>query len=164
MSLNAASIRMMADKGLSASDIAEIAEAMEVRVDRTGAERAFVGLIQAHDIPPELAGAALLEVAVAVVQPETTDRRRNDDYTGARDSNRARRGMSDHEWRRLRQRIFERDEFKCQYCYCIPSDLTCDHIIPLVRGGTNDPVNLTAACRSCNSSKGDKLLSEWSPL
>jgi hypothetical protein len=39
MSLNATSIRLMAEKGLSALDIAEIAEAMEVRVDRTAAER-----------------------------------------------------------------------------------------------------------------------------
>ena len=39
MSFNAASLRMMAEKGLSAYDIAELAEAMEVRTDRTGAER-----------------------------------------------------------------------------------------------------------------------------
>jgi len=37
--LNAASIRMMAEKGLTALDIAEIAEAMAVRGDRTAAER-----------------------------------------------------------------------------------------------------------------------------
>jgi hypothetical protein len=39
MSLNAAAIRLMADKGLSANDIAEIAEAMAVVKDRTAAER-----------------------------------------------------------------------------------------------------------------------------
>lgn len=39
MSLNAAAIRAMADKGLSGADIAEIAEAMEVRADPTAAER-----------------------------------------------------------------------------------------------------------------------------
>lgn len=39
MSLNAAMIQMMVDKGLSAQDIADIAKAGEVKVDRTAAER-----------------------------------------------------------------------------------------------------------------------------
>jgi len=39
VTLNAAALRLMADKGLSASDIAEIAEAMSVVKDRTAAER-----------------------------------------------------------------------------------------------------------------------------
>ena len=34
-------------------------------------------------------------------------------------------------------------------------------IIPLSRGGSNDPENLTAACFECNNSKRDKLLEEW---
>lgn len=33
-----------------------------------------------------------------------------------------------------------------------PSD-TVDHILPLSRGGTNDPANLAPACRSCNSAR-----------
>jgi len=36
-----------------------------------------------------------------------------------------------------------------------------DHIVPISRGGSNDPSNLVLACASCNLSKGDKLLSEW---
>lgn len=39
MSLNAAALRLMADKGLSLADVVEIAAAMEVRTDRTAAER-----------------------------------------------------------------------------------------------------------------------------
>lgn len=39
MSLNAATLRLLAEKGLSATDIAEVAEAMEVRRDPTAAER-----------------------------------------------------------------------------------------------------------------------------
>ncbi len=34
------------------------------------------------------------------------------------------------------------------------ADLTADHIIPVVRGGTNDPSNYRVLCRSCNSSRG----------
>jgi len=39
MSLNAAMIQVMVDKGLSAQDIADIARAGEAKIDRTGAER-----------------------------------------------------------------------------------------------------------------------------
>jgi len=36
-----------------------------------------------------------------------------------------------------------------------------DHRIPLTKGGSNDPSNLVLACPSCNSSKRDRLPSEW---
>jgi hypothetical protein len=39
MSLNAAALKLMAEKGLSIADVIEIAEAMEVRRDSTAAER-----------------------------------------------------------------------------------------------------------------------------
>ena len=35
---------------------------------------------------------------------------------------------------------------------------TLDHIIPLSRGGTNDKMNLTIACKSCNCKKWAKIL------
>lgn len=38
-----------------------------------------------------------------------------------------------------------------------------DHVVPLSRGGTHDYDNLQCLCKSCNSSKGAKLMSEWSP-
>lgn len=47
----------------------------------------------------------------------------------------------------------------CTYCPNLAD--TLDHIVPLSRGGTNYEGNLTPACRRCNSSKADKLLSEW---
>ena len=37
-------------------------------------------------------------------------------------------------------------------------DLTRDHIIPLAAGGTNEESNLQVLCRSCNSSKQDKIV------
>jgi len=47
---------------------------------------------------------------------------------------------------------------KCFYC---GRPATClDHIVPVEKGGTNDPWNLTAACTECNRTKG-KL---WLPL
>lgn len=48
----------------------------------------------------------------------------------------------------------------CQYCNKNKAN-SVDHIIPLSKGGTNNRDNLAPACSSCNSSKKDKLLSEW---
>nr|WP_239115333.1 HNH endonuclease [Streptomyces sp. SID8499] len=45
--------------------------------------------------------------------------------------------------------------------YCDAPGGTVDHVIPLSRGGQHAEGNLVPACKSCNSSKGDKLLIEW---
>ncbi len=50
----------------------------------------------------------------------------------------------------------------CAYCDSPAS--TVDHVVPLVRGGTNFEGNLTPACRSCNSRKGwahDRRVAIW---
>jgi 5-methylcytosine-specific restriction endonuclease McrA len=73
---------------------------------------------------------------------------------------RERRAISQAQWDAIRGRVFERDGFKCGYCGAA-ADLVCDHVTPLVAGGTNDLDNLITACRSCNASKGGKLLEEW---
>lgn len=61
------------------------------------------------------------------------------------------------------QRIFERDQYTCQYCgwngatdfekWFIAS-FSIDHIKPVSDGGTNDDSNLVLACHSCNLYKG----------
>lgn len=51
----------------------------------------------------------------------------------------------------------------CQYCFTsIKGTPSIDHKIPISRGGPHIPSNLVAACLPCNSSKCDKLPSEWS--
>lgn len=67
-----------------------------------------------------------------------------------------------HLWEIIRKRIFERDQFTCQYCGA-KGRLECDHVIPVSRGGSHDDANLVTACKKCNQSKKAKLLSEWSP-
>lgn len=51
----------------------------------------------------------------------------------------------------------------CAYCNKeIPTfGAHIDHIVPLTRGGKHEVSNLCPACISCNSSKNNKLLSEW---
>lgn len=65
------------------------------------------------------------------------------------------------EWKMLRQSVFERDNFTCQYCGKIPPSLDCDHVIPLSRGGESKMENLVAACPSCNRSKNARTPEEW---
>lgn len=48
---------------------------------------------------------------------------------------------------------------QCAYCGELAS--TIDHVMPLVRGGTNREGNLVPACRSCNSAKGPRTVTEW---
>ena len=56
-------------------------------------------------------------------------------------------------------RDLERDKV-CIYC-SNPNDLSIDHLIPKSRGGPDIADNGILACRSCNSSKGDKGVYEW---
>jgi len=39
--------------------------------------------------------------------------------------------------------------------------ITIDHIIPIARGGTHSVGNLQTLCKKCNSSKQDKVMTEW---
>lgn len=49
--------------------------------------------------------------------------------------------------------IYSRDNYACRQC-SITSDLTLDHIRPIVAGGTNAIDNLQTLCRRCNGAKG----------
>lgn len=64
-------------------------------------------------------------------------------------------------WRELREIVFERDDYTCQYCGVTNARLECDHIIPVSRGGSNELSNLTTACKKCNQSKHNKTPDEW---
>lgn len=57
---------------------------------------------------------------------------------------------------KLRQKIWERDNFTCQECGS-KENLSTDHIKPESKGGTLNPNNLRTLCKDCNSKKGDKV-------
>lgn len=50
----------------------------------------------------------------------------------------------------------------CAYCGKEIKDLALDHILAKSKGGRDSGDNLIKVCKSCNSSKGDKDLLEWS--
>lgn len=59
-----------------------------------------------------------------------------------------------------RFKILDRDGFRCRYCGASGEDtqLHVDHVIPVSKGGTNDPDNLVASCEECNLGKAARLL------
>jgi len=58
--------------------------------------------------------------------------------------------------------IYAHQNGRCYYCgQKVGEDYHVDHVVPLSRGGTNDPSNLVIACTHCNLSKNDKLPHEW---
>ena len=65
----------------------------------------------------------------------------------------------DSQWQKIRIIILRRDNWTCLKCNkkLIGTDATVDHVQPLSRGGTSDINNLQSMCRSCNSSKKDRL-------
>ncbi|WP_343464730.1 HNH endonuclease [Pantoea sp.] len=67
----------------------------------------------------------------------------------------------------LKEGLLKREDGHCAIChrdltgvYALTSKIEIDHIVPLNMGGTNDPTNLQAVCKTCNGKKGgDKLTS-----
>lgn len=51
----------------------------------------------------------------------------------------------------------------CYYCEkkFPPTELTMDHIVPIVRGGKSTKNNIVVACKECNSKKKYLLPIEW---
>ncbi len=74
-----------------------------------------------------------------------------------REKNRARELRRSAWWKR------KRASGVCHYCQqkFSPTELTMDHLIPLVRGGKSTKGNLVAACKTCNSKKKYALPWEW---
>lgn len=63
-------------------------------------------------------------------------------------------------YRTLRVRILIAAGHRCAYCTTATAT-SADHVIPHSKGGETSERNLVAACRACNTSKGNRTLREW---
>ncbi len=66
------------------------------------------------------------------------------------------RGITGEQWAGIRASTLG----VCSYC-SQPSNITIDHIIPLISGGSHDVTNAGPACLPCNQSKGATPLIAW---
>ena len=64
-------------------------------------------------------------------------------------------------WQLMRQVVFARDGRTCVYCGLRTGRLTCDHVIPVSRGGSSTLDNLVTACLACNLAKATQTPEEW---
>lgn len=60
----------------------------------------------------------------------------------------------------IKDLILHREHGLCHYCNClvassaIPNqEYDIDHMVPIAKGGTNDPTNLVLSCPRCNNKK-----------
>jgi 5-methylcytosine-specific restriction endonuclease McrA len=60
--------------------------------------------------------------------------------------------LTQKEW----EEILERYHHSCAYCGASNVSMTKDHVVPVTKGGTHTKDNIVPACRSCNSSKGNR--------
>jgi len=59
--------------------------------------------------------------------------------------------------------IIKKDGLICYLCgkTLLTNEVSLDHVLPLSRGENDKPENIKIACKSCNSSKGAKTLTEF---
>lgn len=52
---------------------------------------------------------------------------------------------------------------QCHYCKkrFHPSELTMDHVVPVIRGGRSTKSNVVPCCKACNNEKTYRLPIEW---
>jgi 5-methylcytosine-specific restriction endonuclease McrA len=63
--------------------------------------------------------------------------------------------------KRFKVSIYERDGFRCQYCWSDKVNRPiAEHVIPAYHGGPLEPFNLVTACPECNT---NKRRSVWIP-
>ena len=58
-----------------------------------------------------------------------------------------------------RDNLFERDNYRCQYCgnSFTARDLNMDHVIPRDQGGRTSWENIVTSCIKCNTRKANRL-------
>lgn len=86
--------------------------------------------------------------------------RTNNHRRRARVAGAAAPGVSAEQWARICARFSRNGKVFCAYCKRV-GPVTVEHVVPIARGGPDAPSNVRPACKRCNCSKRDRLISEW---
>lgn len=62
-------------------------------------------------------------------------------------------GRGGRPWRRLRERVLVRDNYTCQACGTVSTELEVDHKVSKAKDGTDGMDNLQSLCPSCHARK-----------
>ncbi len=106
--------------------------------------------------PEQMAG--VLEVLASMTEAEDARKAAQRERTARY---RERLDITPSDWETVRNAVISRDGLVCAYCGDRDGPFDVDHIVAVSRGGASVLENLCVSCRSCNASKGGKLLSEW---
>ncbi|MCE7937072.1 MAG: HNH endonuclease [Chloroflexi bacterium CFX6] len=115
-------------------------------------------LEHAADLTPENVAAAGWHIVLGADAPTWFNERPRRQGRPPTELDR-RRSQWEAKRHQLAPQVFARDEYRCCSCGLGQSDaveLTTDHIVPMVRGGSDDVDNLQTLCKSCNSRKRDR--------
>lgn len=68
--------------------------------------------------------------------------------------------------KQFKHQLIREQGFRCAYCgrFCLPSEFTLDHIVPISEGGATRLRNLVVCCKECNLKKGNKFIFECMDL
>ena len=68
--------------------------------------------------------------------------------------------------KQFKYQLIREQGFRCAYCgrFCLPSEFTLDHIVPISEGGATRLRNLVVCCKECNLKKGNKFIFECMDL
>ena len=70
-------------------------------------------------------------------------------------------GVTPEQWEAICHRYTDpAGDVLCAYCKCKGAN-TVDHVYPISRGGLDEARNVVPACGRCNSSKCNRLVTEW---
>lgn len=69
-------------------------------------------------------------------------------------------GRGGRPWRRIVERVRIRDEYTCRKCGRVTESGEVDHIVPVARGGTDDPSNLQYLCGGPGGCHAEKTRQE----
>ena len=74
-------------------------------------------------------------------------------------------GLGRRRSKRYVKRLYKKQEGLCHWCgKPVGDDFHIDHVIPVSRGGSNDPSNKVISCPKCNWSKFNYLPEEWEEI